>query len=31
MLAFYKINEGKEIYKFDDKSQGKTYFYARKN
>ena len=31
MLAFYKFHEGKEIYNFDDKSQGKTYFYARKN
>lgn len=31
MLAFYKLHEGKEIYNFDDKSQGKTYFYARKS
>lgn len=31
MLAFYKLHEGKEIYNFDDKSKGKTYFYARKN
>lgn len=31
MLAFYKLYKGKEIYNFDDKSQGKTYFYARKN
>lgn len=30
MLAFYKLHEGKEIYNFDDKSKGKTYFYARK-
>jgi hypothetical protein len=30
MLAFYKLHEGKEIYNFDDKSEGKTYFYARK-
>lgn len=30
MLAFYRLHEGKEIYNFDDKSQGKTYFYARK-
>lgn len=31
MLAFYRLHQGKEIYNFDDKSQGKTYFYARKN
>lgn len=31
MLAFYKFHDGKEIYNFDDKSQGKTYFYARKS
>ena len=31
MLAFYKLHEGKEIFNFDDKSKGKTYFYARKN
>jgi len=31
MLAFYRLHEGKEIYNFDDKSAGKTYFYARKN
>lgn len=30
MLAFYRLHEGKEIYNFDDKSEGKTYFYARK-
>lgn len=30
MLAFYKIHRGKEIYNFDNKSEGKTYFYARK-
>lgn len=30
MLAFYRLHEGKEIYNFDDKSKGKTYFYARK-
>ena len=30
MLAFYRLHAGKEIYNFDDKSQGKTYFYARK-
>lgn len=31
MLAFYQLHAGKEIYNFDDKSQGKTYFYARKS
>lgn len=31
MLAFYKIHKGKEIYNFDNRSEGKTYFYARKN
>ena len=31
MLAFYKIHKGKEIFNFDNKSEGKTYFYARKN
>jgi hypothetical protein len=30
MLAFYRIHKGKEIYNFDDKSEGKTYFYSRK-
>ncbi|MBW8332973.1 MAG: DUF3267 domain-containing protein [Prolixibacteraceae bacterium] len=30
MLAFYKIHKGKEIYNFDNRSEGKTYFYARK-
>ncbi|HEY3369872.1 MAG TPA: DUF3267 domain-containing protein [Prolixibacteraceae bacterium] len=30
MLAFYRLYPGKEIYNFDDKSEGKTYFYARK-
>jgi hypothetical protein len=29
MLAFYKLHSGKEIYNFDDRSEGKTYFYAR--
>jgi hypothetical protein len=29
MLAFYRIHKGKEIYNFDDKSEGKTYFYNR--
>ncbi len=31
MLAFYKLNRGKEIYNFDKRNEGKTYFYARKN
>ena len=30
MLAFYKLHRRKEIYNFDDRSEGKTYFYARK-
>jgi len=30
MLAFYRIHSGKEIYNFDNKSEGKTYFYSRK-
>jgi hypothetical protein len=30
MLAFYRLNKGKEIYNFDSLSEGKTYFYARK-
>jgi hypothetical protein len=30
MLAFYRIHRGKEIYNFDNKSEGKTYFYSRK-
>ena len=30
MLAFYKIHKGKEIFNFDNRSEGKTYFYARK-
>jgi hypothetical protein len=29
MLAFYKLHQGKEIYNFDNRSEGKTYFYAR--
>lgn len=29
MLAFYKLHSGKEIYNFDNRSEGKTYFYAR--
>jgi len=31
MLAFYRIHKGKEIYNFDNKSEGKTYFYSRIN
>lgn len=31
MLAFYRIHSGKEIYNYDNKSEGKTYFYSRKN
>ncbi len=31
MLAFYRIHKGKEIYNFDNRSEGKTYFYTRKN
>lgn len=30
MLAFYKIHQDKEIFNFDNKSEGKTYFYIRK-
>ena len=30
MLAFYRIHKEKEIYNFDSKSEGKTYFYNRK-
>lgn len=30
MLAFYRLNNDKEIYNFDDRTKGKTYFYARK-
>jgi hypothetical protein len=30
MLAFYNIHKGKEIYNYDDKTEGKTYFYLRK-
>lgn len=29
MLAFYRIHSEKEIYNFDNRSEGKTYFYAR--
>ena len=31
MLAFYRLNREKEIYNFDDRSKGKTYFYSRIN
>jgi hypothetical protein len=30
MLAFYNLHRGKEIYNFDVRSEGKTYFYIRK-
>jgi len=30
MLAFYRIHKEKEIYNFDNKKEGKTYFYTRK-
>ena len=30
MLAFYNLHRGKEIFNFDDRSEGKTYFYIRK-
>lgn len=30
MLAFYNLHRGKEIYNFDNRSEGKTYFYTRK-
>jgi len=30
MLAFYNLNRGKEIYNYDNRSEGKTYFYIRK-
>jgi hypothetical protein len=31
MLAFYRIHKEKEIFNFDNKSEGKTYFYSRKS
>jgi hypothetical protein len=31
MLAFYNLHRGKEIYNFDNRSEGKTYFYIRKD
>ena len=30
MLAFYNLHRGKEIYNYDIRSEGKTYFYIRK-
>jgi hypothetical protein len=30
LLAFYKLHKEKEIYNFDDRIEGKTYFYARR-
>lgn len=30
MLDFFRLHPGKEIYNYDHKSEGKTYFYARK-
>lgn len=30
MLAFYNLHRGKEIFNFDVRSEGKTYFYVRK-
>lgn len=30
MLAFYNLHREKEIYNFDNRSEGKTYFYTRK-
>lgn len=30
MLDFFRLYPGKEIYNYDNKSEGKTYFYARK-
>lgn len=31
MLAFYNLHRGKEIYNFDNRGEGKTYFYTRIN
>ncbi len=31
MLAFYNLHRGKEIYNYDNRAEGKTYFYIRKN
>ncbi len=30
MLSFYKLHKGKEIYNYDNRSEGITYFYTRK-
>ena len=30
MLAFYNLHRGKEIFNFDNRSEGKTYFYIQK-
>lgn len=30
MIDFFRLHPGKEIYNYDNKSEGKTYFYARK-
>jgi len=30
MLAFYNLNREKEIYNYDNRTEGKTYFYVRK-
>ncbi|HAQ20216.1 MAG TPA: hypothetical protein DCR40_13450 [Prolixibacteraceae bacterium] len=30
MLSFYRLHHGKEIFNFDIRSEGKTYFYTRK-
>ena len=30
ILAFYNLHSGKEIFNFDNRSEGKTYFYIRK-
>jgi hypothetical protein len=30
LLAFYRLQKGKEIFNFDDRKEGKTYFYIRK-
>lgn len=31
LLAFYNLHRGKEIFNFDNRSEGKTYFYTRKS
>jgi len=30
MLVFYRLNGEKEIFNFDSKTEGKTYFYSNK-